>query len=136
MRLSPRAGRLAGHRAFLEAQGLDLFFTEAQNVEEAPLAGGAPGGPTTFRPYRIATSPVQVVARNQRVAEQVWSRWQGYPGDRDYREFHRKDAESGLWYWRITGDDVDLGEKDLYEPAWAAAKIEAHAHHFVSRRRG
>ncbi|MHB8645488.1 MAG: 1,4-alpha-glucan branching protein domain-containing protein, partial [Thermomicrobiales bacterium] len=49
-----------------------------------------------------------------------------------YREFHRKDAESGLWYWRITGNDVDLGEKDLYEPEWAAAKIEAHARHFVS----
>lgn len=128
----PAQGGLPGIESFLEAQGLNLFFTEAQNVEEAPFVGGAHDSPTTFRPYRIAASPVQVVARNQRVAEQVWSRWQGYPGDRDYREFHRKDAESGLWYWRITGSDVDLGEKDLYEPEWAAAKIEAHAHHFVS----
>jgi 1,4-alpha-glucan branching enzyme len=128
----PAQGGLPGIETFLEAQGLNLFFTEAQNVEEAPFADGAPGAPTTFRPYRIATSPVQVVARNQRVAEQVWSRYEGYPGDRDYREFHRKDAESGLWYWRITGENVDLGEKDLYEPAWAAAKVEAHAHHFVS----
>ncbi len=128
----PAQGSLPGIETFLEAQELNLFFTEAQNVEEAPFADGTPGAPTTFRPYRIAASSVQVVARNQRVAEQVWSRWQGYPGDRDYREFHRKDAESGLWYWRITGSDVDLGEKDLYEPAWAAAKIEAHARHFVS----
>jgi 1,4-alpha-glucan branching enzyme len=127
----PAQGGLPGIESFLEAQGINLFFTESQNVEEAPLAGGAPGTPTTFRPYRIASSSVQVVARNQRVAEQVWSRWQGYPGDVDYREFHRKDAESGLWYWRITGGDVELGDKDLYDPDWAAAKIESHARHFV-----
>ncbi len=128
----PAQGGLPGIETFLEAQGLNLFFTEAQNVEEAPLVNGARGTATTFRPYRIAASPVQVAARNQRVAEQVWSRWEGYPGDADYREFHRKDAESGLWYWRITGDDVDLGEKDLYDPEAAAAKIESHAHHFVT----
>ena len=50
----------------------------------------------------------------------------------DYREFHRKDDLSGLWYWRITGGDVELGEKELYDPAWAAAKIEGHAQHFVT----
>jgi 1,4-alpha-glucan branching enzyme len=71
------------------------------------------------------------VARNERVREQVWSRWEGYPGERDYREFHRKDAESGLWYWRITGEGVDLGEKDLYEPSWAEQRVEEHARHFV-----
>lgn len=126
----PAWGGLPGIETFLEAQELNLFFTEAQNVENAPLADGGPA--TTFRPYRIPGSSVQVVGRNQRLAEQVWSRWQGYPGDGVYREFHKKDDASGLWYWRITGDDVDLGEKDLYESDWAAARIEEHAHHFVS----
>ncbi len=128
----PAQGGLPGIETFLAAQGLNLFFTEAESLEEAPLAGGDAGRPTTFRPYHIASSRVSVVGRNARVREQVWSRYEGYPGDRDYREFHRKDAESGLWYWRITGEGVDLGEKDLYEPAWAATKVEAHAHHFVS----
>ncbi len=128
----PAQGGLPGIESFLEAQGLNLFFTESQNLEEAPLVGGAPGPAMTFAPYRIAQSHVQVVARNQRLAEQVWSRWQGYPGDDDYREFHRKDAESGLWYWRITGDAVDLGEKALYDPEVAARRIEEHAQHFVT----
>ncbi len=128
----PAQGGLPGIETFLEAQGINLFFTEAESLEEAPLVQNDAERPTTFRPYHIASSGVSVVGRNARVREQVWSRYEGYPGDRDYREFHRKDAESGLWYWRITGDEVDLGEKDLYEPAWAAAKIEAHAHHFVS----
>ncbi len=128
----PAQGGLPGIETFLAAQGLNLFFTEAESLEEAPLARGDAGRPTTFRPYHIASSRVSVVGRNARVREQVWSRYEGYPGDRDYREFHRKDAESGLWYWRITGEGVDLGEKDLYEPAWAATKVEAHAHHFVS----
>ena len=130
----PAHNGLPGIEAFLAAQGLRLFFTEAQTLAESrrgPLAGAA-GEPTAFRPYRVGDSEVQVVARNQRVAEQVWSRWQGYPGDVDYREFHRKDPESGLWYWRITGGDVALGEKDFYEPEWAAARVEAHARHFVS----
>jgi len=128
----PAQGGLPGIETFLAAQGLNLFFTEAESLEEAPIVRRDAGRPTTFRPYHIAASRVSVVGRNARVREQVWSRYEGYPGDRDYREFHRKDAESGLWYWRITGSDVDLGEKDLYEPAWAAAKIEAHAHHFVA----
>lgn len=127
----PAHNGLPGIEDFLAAQGLNLFFTEAQTLAEAPLVGDGRSVPTAFRPYRIGASDVQVVARNQRVAEQVWSRWQGYPGSVDYREFHRKDPESGLWYWRITGGDVDLGEKDFYEPKWAAARVEEHARHFV-----
>lgn len=128
----PAMGVLPGIETFLEAQGINLFFTEVEALAEATFTSGRAGTPTTFRPYRIASSHVNVMARNERLREQVWSRWQGYPGDPDYREFHRKDDQSGLWYWRITGGDVDLGEKDLYEPEWAAAKAESHARHFVS----
>jgi 1,4-alpha-glucan branching enzyme len=127
----PAHNGLPGIEEFLQAQGLNLFFTEVEALHEAVFADGSPGVPTTFLPYRIASSPVNVVARNERVREQVWSRWEGYPGERDYREFHRKDAVSGLWYWRITGEDVDLGAKDLYEPSWAAQRVEEHAGHFV-----
>jgi 1,4-alpha-glucan branching enzyme len=75
-------------------------------------------------------SGVAVVARNNRTGMQVWSADWGYPGDFDYREFHKKDGRSGLQYWRVTGK-VDLGEKDYYHPEWAAAKVEQHAGHFV-----
>ncbi len=128
----PAQGGLPGIETFLEAQGLNLFFTEVEALAVSTIVNGGDRHPSTSRPYRVAASRVNAVARNERVREQVWSRWQGYPGDVDYREFHRKDTESGLWYWRITGGEIDLGAKDLYEPEWAARKVEAHAQHFVS----
>jgi 1,4-alpha-glucan branching enzyme len=93
---------------------------------------------TTYRPYYVVRtdvpagqhSGVAVVARHHRTGMQVWSADWGYPGDFDYREFHKKDGRSGLQYWRVTGK-VDLGEKDYYHPDWAAAKVEQHAGHFV-----
>ncbi|MBC7315165.1 MAG: DUF1957 domain-containing protein [Chloroflexi bacterium] len=45
--------------------------------------------------------------------------------------FLGKDPVSGLQYWRVTGPNVDLGQKDLYHPDWAAAKVRQHAAHFA-----
>jgi 1,4-alpha-glucan branching enzyme len=95
---------------------------------------------TTFHPYYVfdTTHPeagqhsgVSVIGRNNRIGQQVWSADWGYPGDFDYREFHRKAGTSGIQYWRITGAGVDLGHKDLYHPDWAAYKIDQHAEHFA-----
>jgi 1,4-alpha-glucan branching enzyme len=96
---------------------------------------------TTFFPYYVSDttnyptseehSGVAVIGRNNRVGQQVWSAQWGYPGDFDYREFHRKAGTSGIQYWRITGTNVDLGNKDLYHPDWAAYKVDQHAEHFA-----
>jgi 1,4-alpha-glucan branching enzyme len=81
---------------------------------------------TTMLPYWVydttagvnATdhSGVAVIGRNNRLGMQVWSAATGYPGDGQYREFHRKDSVSGLQYWRVSGSDVDLGFKELWDP--------------------
>lgn len=55
----------------------------------------------------------------------------GYPGDPDYREFHRYDPDSGVKYWRVTGKDIPLDQKDMYHPDWAQAKIDQHAEHYA-----
>ncbi len=96
---------------------------------------------TTFRAYYVSDttagpqaeqhSGVAAIGRNNRTSQQVWSADWGYPGDQDYREFHRKDHISGLQYWRVTGPKVDLGGKDAYHPDWAAYKVRQHADHFV-----
>lgn len=96
---------------------------------------------TTFEPYYVSDttsgmnaedhSSVAVIGRNNETGQQVWSATVGYPGDFDYREFHRKDSVSGLQYWRVTGNTVDLGEKDFYHPDWAEGKLKAHAADFV-----
>lgn len=77
------------------------------------------------------SSDVAVIGRNNRTGQQVWSADWGYPGDFDYREFHKKAGTSGLQYWRVTGARTDLAHKDFYHPEWAAYKIEQHAEHFA-----
>ena len=97
---------------------------------------------TTFEPYFVSDttsgleanqhSGVAVIGRNDETGQRVWSADWGYPGDFDYREFHRKDGVSGLQYWRVTGARVDLGQKDFYHPDWAEYKVKRHAEDFVA----
>jgi 1,4-alpha-glucan branching enzyme len=96
---------------------------------------------STYFPYYVSDSQagiaeakstaVMVIGRNNDTGQQVWSNQIGYPGDFDYREFYKKAGTSGLQYWRVTGDKVDLGQKDYYQPDWAAFKVEQHAEHFA-----
>jgi len=91
---------------------------------------------TTYLPYRVhstdSPADVAVIGRNNRTGMQVWSAEWGYPGDFDYREFHKKDGVSGLQYWRVTNARRDLGDKDYYHPDWAAGKVRLHAGHYAS----
>lgn len=97
---------------------------------------------TTFKAYYVSDttrglkaedhSGVSIIGRNDETGQRVWSAQMGYPGDFDYREFHRKDGESGLQYWRVTGNNVDLGYKDFYHPDWAENKVRIHAEDFVA----
>jgi 1,4-alpha-glucan branching enzyme len=97
---------------------------------------------TTFRAYYVSDSTagpfadqhsgVAVIGRNNETGQRVWSADWGYPGDFDYREFHRKDGVSGLQYWRVTGAKVDLGDKDFYHPDWAENKVRMHAQDYVA----
>ena len=69
-----------------------------------------------------------VFGRNEATGKQVWSPDLGYPGDTYYLEFHRKDYDSGLHYWRITGRP----DKEVYDPQAAQRSVKSHARHFVS----
>ncbi|MEO1438950.1 MAG: 1,4-alpha-glucan branching protein domain-containing protein [Chloroflexota bacterium] len=96
---------------------------------------------TTHLPYYVSDSSagrgarehsgVAVIGRNNNSGQQVWSADWGYPGDFDYREFYKKAGTSGLQYWRVTGDDVQLDRKDVYHPDWARYKVDQHAEHFA-----
>lgn len=150
----PECGYRPGFEALLHRAGIRVFFSETHAITGGEPVGAAAGdvfGPygnlrqkldiptvdapprplTTFRPYTVAGSPVAVIGRNNTIGQQVWSAELGYPGDFDYREFHRKSAISGLHYWRITGKPVDLGHKDYYHPDWAGYKVEQHSEHFA-----
>jgi 1,4-alpha-glucan branching enzyme len=149
--------RRPGLESFLAAQDLEVFFSETHTVEGGSPVGKAAGeaiGPydavprrfamsvvpesqsepgTTYQAYWVGDAPgqVAVLGRNNQTGQQVWSGTFGYPGDYAYREFHRKDAVSGLQYWRVTGAGVELGEKAPYDPATAKDRASSHADHFA-----
>jgi 1,4-alpha-glucan branching enzyme len=62
---------------------------------------------------------------------QVWSRFEGYPGEAAYLEFHKMRWPGGLKLWRVSGAGVDLGAKQPYDPAHALDRARGHAHHFA-----
>jgi len=146
-----------GLEEFLGELNLGYFFTDTSVVVGGRLVGKVAGdviGPygglpkrklvvraderpeakqrTTMRPYYVHSANVAVYGRDERTGLQVWSAAHGYPGDFLYREFHRKDAHSGLQYWRITGAQVDLSQKAFYDPYPAVNQVRMHAEHFVS----
>ncbi len=146
-----------GLEEFLGELNLGYFFTDTSVVVGGRLVGKVAGdviGPygglpkrklvvraderpeakqrTTMRPYYVHSANVAVYGRDERTGLQVWSAAHGYPGDFVYREFHRKDAHSGLQYWRITGAQVDLSQKAFYDPYPAVNQVRMHAEHFVS----
>jgi 1,4-alpha-glucan branching enzyme len=144
-----------GIENFLASHNLGLFFAETHMIEggrpvgvaagEAigpygsitrrylvPFSDVAPAQPaTTYEAYYAGRPDVAVIGRNNRTGLQVWSAEWGYPGDFDYREFHKKDGISGMQYWRVSGAGVDLADKDAYHPDWAAGKVDGHSAHFA-----
>lgn len=145
-----------GVEEFLAGQGIGCFFAETHMVEGGRPVGKAldvaigpygaiqrrytipipdyvePAERTTYRPYHVAGTEVAVVGRNDQTGGQVWSGAQGYPGDGNYREFHKKDSFSGMQYWRVTGPKIELGDKDYWHPEWAEGSVHSHVAHFVS----
>ncbi len=76
--------------------------------------------------------PVHALVRDPTSSMQVWSRHHGYPGDGWYLEFHKIRWPGGLKLWRVTGSDLDLGEKRPYVPGAAEGRADEHARHFAS----
>lgn len=135
---------------FLHAQGLKYFFTDAHavvggktsgyrrhiglygNIEFLEMPERPLSGLDTFHGYWLPEHPVAFYARNERAGWQVWSADMGYPGDPWYREFHKRDGNSGMSYWRITGSHCELHDKDFYNPQMALQRIHEHSDHYVS----
>jgi 1,4-alpha-glucan branching enzyme len=152
----PAQGARPGIESFLAEAGFRYFFVDAHlasageplgSYGDVPLgaerfdaerhAAGAPAvvkaARTPYRAYRVSRGRPGVMAlvRDPRSSMQVWSRQQGYPGDESYLEFHKIRWPGGLKLWRVTGGNVDLGDKRAYEPERARNKTGDHARHFA-----
>jgi 1,4-alpha-glucan branching enzyme len=128
----------------LAKAGARVSVLDAHGLELATPA--APRG--IFAPVR-SPSGVVFFGRDPVAAREVWSRKTGYPGDFDYREFHRDigfdrpleqleghvgphgtRVATGIKLHRITGGD----DKAPYDRALAVARAHDDALDFVERR--
>ncbi len=143
-----------GIEELLAVYGLEYFIADAHLVSAArpislyrdylPARGRAVDTPSEtpltnarspYVPYRVAsrggTGYAVAFIRDPKSTLQVWSREHGYPGDFQYLEFHKKHFPGGLRFWRITDGSGDLGTKQPYDPAAAAAQTRLQARHFA-----
>ena len=141
----PECGYYPGLEETLKDAGFRYFIVESHAIENASI-----------RPHYGLMAPIScpngvaAFGRDPESSEQVWSAEQGYPGDPDYREFHRDigfdlDEEyitphmpgdnirfmTGIKYHRVTGDTE---HKELYDPHQAREKAALHAGNFMFNR--
>ncbi len=124
----------------LVEEGIEYTFIDSPNLENASLFnqyGENSANPLEFKysktpyiPYKLE-SGLTLFVRDHITGYQVWSKHYGYPGDPYYLEFHKQKDTSGIKYWRITGADLDLADKKLYDPDKANERIEENAEHFA-----
>ena len=147
---APRSGMRRGIEEHLADAGFQFFFVDAHlaaagrplglsgdpagdPIVHAPAGRVAPGEPlrSPYRAYRVGRGPVAAYVRDPRASMQVWSRFEGYPGDEWYLEFHKMRWPGGLKLWRVSGPGVDLGNKQPYQPEAASDRARGHAEHFA-----
>jgi 1,4-alpha-glucan branching enzyme len=147
---APRTGMRRGIEEHLADAGFQFFFVDAHlaaagrplglsgdpagdPIVHAPAVRSAPDEPhrSPYRAYRVAHGSVAAYVRDPRASMQVWSRSEGYPGDEWYLEFHKMRWPGGLKLWRVSGPNVDLGQKQPYNPDAASNRARGHAEHFA-----
>lgn len=141
----PECGFYPGLDRLLREEGIRFSIVETHGVTRAkprPRYG-------VYAPL-YCPSGMAVFGRDPESSKQVWSSKEGYPGDRDYREFYRDIAydldleyigpyihrdgiriDTGFKYYRITGK---TDRKEVYVPGRAAKKAELHAGNFIFNR--
>ena len=146
----PECGYNPGDDEILKHYGINFFFVDSHGLffsNPIPRYG-------TYAPVYTPCG-VAVFARDMESSRQVWSSKGGYPGDVDYREFYRDTGydlpeeyikpyihesgiriNTGIKYYRVTGDTVELSEKKPYNYHKALEKARIHGEHFVKTRTG
>ena len=142
----PECGYYPGLEDGVRDAGFGYFMLDTHGILNASV-------PPRYGVYAPLACPNGTVAfgRDPASSRQVWSAAEGYPGDPDYREFHRDigfelDAQAlapyrkeghppcatGIKYHRVTGR---RGEpKRPYRPDRARQKAAQHAVHFLRER--
>jgi 1,4-alpha-glucan branching enzyme len=117
---APECGYAPGMERGYAAAGVRRFLVDGPALR---------GATALARP--VGDSDVLAFGRDLEVTYRVWSPRSGYPGGRDYRDFHTYDHPSGLKPARVTGRQVPPEAKRPYDPERAAAAVARDAADFV-----
>ncbi len=139
-------GYVPGVDELLREAAVRYFFVDTHGVlfaDRRPLYGA-------YAPI-YCTSGVAAFGRDMESSQQVWSSKEGYPGDKNYRDFYRDIGfdlpmdyigpyvhpeghriYTGIKYHAITHDQ--LHDKWVYDPDVARGKAGLHATHFRENR--
>ncbi|HAN45204.1 MAG TPA: DUF1957 domain-containing protein [Cyanobacteria bacterium UBA8156] len=144
----PECAYYNGLEEMLAEVGLRYFLVDGHGLlyaQPRPRYG-------TYAPV-FTEAGVAAFGRDHESSQQVWSSQVGYPGHPVYREFykdlgweadydyikpyitpdgHRKNT--GIKYHKITGRNLGLDAKQLYDPYWAKEKAAEHAANFAYNR--
>lgn len=107
-----------------------VYGTEDAAREVTTLPEPMPREHTPYHAYRVGAAAA--LLRDPLTSRQVWSRYEGYPGDEHYLEFHKIRWPEGLRLWQVSPPGSDLGDKLPYRPETARVRAYHHARHFVS----
>src|SRR6266540_1653254 len=122
------------HRGIRRGSGVPVLLHRRASRRRTPSVRPIEHSPYQayrLRSHRSGPAAVAALVRDPVASAQVWSRHEGYPGDGTYLEFHKIRWPGGLKLWRVTGNGIDLGEKQPYDPAAARGRAADHATHFV-----
>ncbi|OIJ22177.1 glycosyl transferase [Anaerobacillus alkalidiazotrophicus] len=138
----PECAFTPGIDRILFEEGIRYTFVDEHALKYADPAPSKETGAPIFSPHGVMLFP-----RNSMLSNQVWSSFDGYPGDSDYREFYRDIAydrdwdyikpfmhaegfryDTGVKLYRITGS---TDTKEFYNRINAMKKAKEHSIHFT-----
>lgn len=105
----------------LQSEGVEYMLTDPSSL---------PGRPVTC-PYYAGESRVAVLRGSERALGHVWDKEMGYPTDGSYLDTTKYYLQSGLLYWRVTGLNVPIEDKVIYQPDAAKRRAFDHVEHFL-----
>jgi 1,4-alpha-glucan branching enzyme len=111
----------------------EVYGTRDLDRELLPVPSPAPSQHSPYLGYQLSSlRSLDVLVRDPVATRQVWSRYEGYPGDGAYLEFHKIRWPEGLRLWRVSAPKSDLADKEPYRPDSARRRAGLHARHFVA----
>ncbi len=137
-------------------EGLDELMIEAQLrysvLDGHGLLHGRPRPRYGIYAPICSKNGIAFFGRDSDATLPVWSAREGYPGDPQYREFHRdlgwdlskeelkkigikSSRPLGLKLYKVSNSTVSLKDKEIYEPKLAIEKAKEHARDYLINRR-